>query len=385
VTTLITKYLDTGSTAGGTGDAPDLTGASRAFASLEEFRVWLTTNHPSFVTNDVQVDLFFRATGGVQDTAPLSSNGVHFNQTMDVTRYLRILPLSGSDNALMPLDTSRYRLVQGNSFYHALTLTSAFVEVRGLQIVATGSRANGNRGIVVNRQNGGVILLRECLGVATSTGTTPASDHTFIRSLGNASGTVKCINCCSIDWGRGFYAAGAGSTTETNILYNCAFYRTTVKGIDFVGQGSTVNRMKNLILTATSGSCYPTTGLGGTHDFVDILTSDATSPEVGNRNVTPTFVDDANGDFTPASGDTLAKGQGTDLSADASHPFSVDLEQATRSAPWDIGPVKAAAGGGGPSPVTGSGTFAQGGFALSGSGSSGSVGGPSPFLFRRRR
>jgi hypothetical protein len=35
--------------------------------------------------------------------------------------------------------------------------------------------------------------------------------------------------------------------------------------------------------------------------------------------------------------------------------------------------------------VTGSGTFAQGGFALSGSGSSGSVGGPSPFLFRRRR
>ena len=86
---------------------------------------------------------------------------------------------------------------------------------------------------------------------------------------------------------------------------------------------------------------------GNTTDFSGTCTScednvseDGTAPGTGSStSTTVTFSDEANDNFLLSTSDTGAKDQGTDYSADANLPFSVDILNTTRpvNSVWDRG------------------------------------------------
>jgi hypothetical protein len=101
--------------------------------------------------------------------------------------------------------------------------------------------------------------------------------------------------------------------------------------------GSDVNiQLKNnLAHNNTTDYDFRNTGVTALNNYA----SDATaSPNgLGTDNATFTFINASGNNFKLAGGDTGANGLGVDLSADASFPFSDDIDKATRTAPWDVG------------------------------------------------
>ena len=137
------------------------------------------------------------------------------------------------------------------------------------------------------------------------------------------------INCLTHNDYRGF-------TVRDSIayIYNCTENGSSDKSL-YIFAGATANT-KNCILDTAIYN-------GGTHNQTTNVTG------------TPTYVDSANDDFHLDSGDTVAKDQGTDLSADGNFAFDDDINDGvmgagkageTRSGTWDVGFDEYVAAGG---------------------------------------
>lgn len=138
--------------------------------------------------------------------------------------------------------------------------------------------------------------------------------------------------------------AGGGNNGETLIIYNNGGIGGTkfIFRFDGNGTGDTLIAKNNWMQGTglTFGSWFLSAGFG-TYTHNNNISEDATSPEgAGAQGKVITFVSSGTGNYAPAAGDTSAKGQGADLSADGTYSFSTDVFGATRSAPWDIGPIK---------------------------------------------
>jgi hypothetical protein len=150
-----------------------------------------------------------------------------------------------------------------------------------------------------------------------------------------ATGTkLRVRNTLIYDSGEGIIDPSGNSTVETD-LYNNTIVDNSRNGIKFDNSAHT-RRWKNNLSYGNTTADYAITG-SGTDDYATNMSGDATSPTVGLRSKTPSFVDRANDDYHLASSDTAAKDAGTDLSADATWSFSDDIDGATRSGTWDIG------------------------------------------------
>ncbi|MEE9374486.1 MAG: hypothetical protein V3V00_15630 [Saprospiraceae bacterium] len=93
------------------------------------------------------------------------------------------------------------------------------------------------------------------------------------------------------------------SVFEHLVFYNCA---VTGAALFFTTDGIA----RNLYIHVTSGTCYLATG---SPTESDVLTSDATSPDVGDRNISPTdaMIDPVGGDYMPKKNGVLDVGAAT--------------------------------------------------------------------------
>lgn len=267
-----------------------------------------------------------------QDTTAVVING----STTDTTRYLRIFAASGAE-AQMPYSTSAYRLeVNGSA---CLDIQDEHIRVEAIQAQLTASGSLRPAIIVSSGANCEVFLDRLVVkGVLSG-----VNAHKGINF--NVSGSDKLVvarNCVVYDFTNGTTDSCAyenGSSSSNVYMYNCLSHNS-YRG--FLGRAAT--RVRNCIAIGSNDGFVTTAAFHGDSNYnVSDIASDA--PGANSQNgVTPTFVDEANDNFHLDSGDTIAKDTGEDLSG-VTHGFSVDIDGATRSGSWDIGPDEVASSG----------------------------------------
>lgn len=151
-------------------------------------------------------------------------------------------------------------------------------------------------------------------------------------------------------YGIGFLSSTAVAYVYNNTVYNCR------RGIV---TNSTNQLLKNNICDSNQGDFAFVAGPNASS--TNNLSSDSSVSTYGTGSANPSYADEASDDFHLASGDTAARGNGADLSADANLAFSDDIDGDSRSA-WDIGADEfVGAGGDASTSVAGSAsTSAQG-------------------------
>lgn len=318
--TITDRYVVVGST-GGDGTTTATSGANAAYASYTAAIAAIVAAFPSFVTSDVQVKLHL-----VSGTDSMSANPAIFTATTDSTRFLEIF-FEGT-----------YQLVQTNSFRRCMDLATTKVIVHDLNLLHTGARTNNASGITLTPQaNGRYEFLN---GVIRCTGTgTPSSGHLSFDVVG-APSTVTTIrrNLVIDGWGGTDILAATG---DVQAFDNCTVVNCTT-GIPFVRTSGATLLLRNNICQANTTD-YSITGSGGVLTTSGNVSADTTSPDTAGRSKTVVFTNAGAGDYSLGPTETYANGSGTDLSADATDPFSTDLLGTTRTVPWSSGAYEATA------------------------------------------
>jgi hypothetical protein len=325
--TVVNRYVNTDSTAGGDGTTNATAGANRAYATLNE--AFTAMRSTAWAANRQQPTII--CSGTVADAT--TSTGTWTSLSFDC--YLAII--GNAPNALQ-YDTNSYRIENATGTGGCLFNNGCpYLYVQSLQGKHTISSAVGGRvtfnvlgptsgwtiydrchawGSIVNAQVNAV--------AAFSTSSTSGDTH-----------TLHVRNCCIHDYkatGQ-VHVALVGQTVATSRLH--AYNNTVVNcGNGLVSNASNVLAKNNGVSGCTDG--YSGTLISGSTNNASDLAADATGTNARNS-VTPVFVNVAGGDYHLDTTDTAWKDQGTDLSADATWPFSTDGNGSTRSGTWDIG------------------------------------------------
>lgn len=307
----IVRYINTASSAGGDGTTNATAGANRAYASMA---AWNTAEANDLVaagnTHKVHCE------GTAADT-----NCTISGWTTGVANYITVVV----DQAVRhdgKYNTGKYR-IEATDVGAALDIFPDYTRVEGIQIKLTAT-SGGRRGILAR---GNFCQVSNSLFWAVLSGA--ATTAQGVEGFGS---DIKVWNCIAWDWVnaatvcRGLFQDGGGTAYfYNNTAHNC---RTGIGD----GFGTTV--AKNNCVQDCTLACYAGSfGAASTNNCSD----DATQPGSNGQNGEVTFVDEANDDFHLASGDTVAKDNGTDLSADANLAFSDDCDGNTRTGTWDIG------------------------------------------------
>jgi hypothetical protein len=245
--------------------------------------------------------------------------------TTSTTYYIRIY--TPADERHDGTAGTGYRLeVSGSAGTYAITMQEDDLRLEGLEIARTGTEAGSivatlSQGACANR-------ISHCLlHDAAAQG---------ITHIAGSGGNVKLWN--TIIWGTGNHAIEA-QTVDYNVyqvtICDCA---TNGGFTAFLRSGGTCTAKNCLVQNpnvAAGGANYGGT-IGGTNN----LAADTTAPGSNPQNSkTVTFVASGSNNFKLGSGDTVAKDQGADLSADATIAISDDIIGTARpqNGTYDIG------------------------------------------------
>ena len=275
-----------------------------------------------------------------QDTTAFTING----WTTDATRYIRIFAAAGAE-AKMPYNTSTsYRLEPATGTADVIRVQEDFVRIERIQLTVIKSGANAAR-FGINYGPGGTLgaavpYLEGC--VIRGQITAGSGGGSFGIKCSDNSPVYRCSNTVVYDFND---ATNIGIGYPTDITSGLAYWHnntvvnctTGYRGVPTNGQAG--SRVTNCL--------YDSQGLAGADGFGNTFHSGsnyncsdlaADAPGANSRNSqTTTYVDEAGDDFHLASGDVSCKDFGTDLSADASYPITVDFDWVTRTGTWDIG------------------------------------------------
>ena len=310
---VVTRYVNTASTAGGDGTTNGTAGATRAYATLTE---WESSEQTDLVTaTDTHI---VNCTGTAADTSKFSLTG----WTTDATYFITI----NGENTTGKISTSHYRLsfTTTSNFYYSCIIDADYTVINDMQLQLDVDHIGAN----AYRVTGDFVDLNRCI-VKGIVATSMYGTGFLVSTADGGSAT----NCLAYDFtlasSLGF-DINLSTSTNKFIVDNCTAYDC------YTGftQGFQDANYRNCI------SQLGNDGFGGSANSRDYCVSDVSGDDVGaNGSIgTVSFVDAANDDYTPASGDTLAKGQGQDLSG----TFTDDLTGTTRST-WDVGCLIAAA------------------------------------------
>lgn len=326
----IVRYVNRGSTAGGDGTTNNTSGATRAFATMSAAEAAL----PASTGTDIY-QIRFSLGGGTADTTAVTFGGV----TTSSTAYVEVLPNTSGDHHAGVYSSSYYRLEPTDA---VVTCTLAFARFQGLLMKCMYAAASA-RNVVAASAAAAPSDLRFDRCIAWRGAAATGRVDGFANTASGATNKVSFANCIAIDCNTTALGSGFSSNSSSTLVqtYNCLAH-TCTRGYVSAGTGFTT---KN----SAARSC--TDGFNGSFNAAsDYNASDLAgdAPGANARNsVTPTFTNEASDDFTLASGDTAYKDFGTNLSADATYPVSVDITNTTRAGTWDIGPSEYVAAGGG--------------------------------------
>lgn len=332
--TVVTRYVDAASTAGGDGTTTATSGANRAFASLNEALTalqstdWVGTNQRPVIV----------CGGSTADTVTASPSSTWLGK-LSPACYISIV---GNQPSSLAVDTTKYRLTHTDAGCFGGLTNLCYVRIsfiHGLITVGAGATGIANYAIINPGTNPGNIDVRldscrsECVSMSASR---TSQVHGFWVDTGGTTGNkVTLTNCVA----AGFVGAGAthkGFTATTSASSDVAWYNCTAYNC---GRGFSSEHASQfpIAVNDVAASCADGyTGsfrTGSSHNASDIA---ADAPGTGPVTGTPTFVS-APSDLHLASGDTVCKDAGADLSADSRFAFSTDGDGVARTGTWDIG------------------------------------------------
>lgn len=323
---MITRYVNTNSTAGGNGTTNATSGANRAFATLAEGLDTISNiNNPQPLSDAYT----FYCEGSAADTAPCDQGSWGFETS--ASNYV-LITTTAQNRHNGKWDATKYRreIVNGDSFYchHA-----SHIRIDGIQSKITTSGGGGNGALT-------------CYRLATAANLV-ACDHRISNCI------AWCVDSGGGDVLTGFTNSGGMPTGGTLRIWNCIAYGANASGAGFetdnsAWAGSSVftyncTSYNNGLNYANAQRCYNC--LSASHKtlaFVNISvgshnasTSSSVPGTNGRTNQTFSFVDAANGDFHLTSTDAGARNFG--VSDPGSGLFGDDIDGQTRSGSWDIG------------------------------------------------
>jgi len=308
--TTVTRYVNTASTAGGDGTTNATSGATRAYAGLQAAITAQASARPNLVSNDEL--LYVLCEGTAADTAPVIITGF----TTDSTRYVWIAGNStAAGRHLGVWSASHYRVQVNAASAKAIVDDEEWTRIEGIQAY------NSNAG------SEGVLKVFGLAGTVTYEGLIlrggDIASPVIFQDQGTASMTVR--NCVVYGGSDGIASSGA-----TTLLENVTIAGNSARGV--------VRNAGTLICR----NCYAG-GSGSGADYASTGTYTNCRSEDGSQSTTVVdysvsagayFVNITAGseDFHLGASSALI-GAGTDLSG----TFTTDIDNQTRSVPWDIG------------------------------------------------
>lgn len=274
-----------------------------------------------------------QCTGATEDTTVLSIAG----WTTDATRYIKLWtdPSGGYRHSgkLSSGNVYRFNVTHLSNYQQVIDVNEDFVRLIGLQIHTQSSAILGNYGIRLNSTvaDGAEIFVEQCVIKATLAGTSTGSYGLLTAWVGSGTRSLKMSNCVVYDVNRSTDAVYGIANDGGWVIY-C--YNVVVHNCyNGIYGGSGAMRAKNCIAQDCDGACYASTFHA---DSTNNCSDDGTQPGASGQNGEVVFLDEGNDDFHLDRSDTVALGNGTDLSGDADYPISVDIDNTTRTS-WDIG------------------------------------------------
>lgn len=333
--TVVNRFLNTGSTAGGDGTTNATAGANRAWASMEEVRTALLAAYPTgLVAADVQVNV--ECSGATNDTTTPGTTW----PTSDTTRYVHFSVPSADRKVAW--DDAVYTLERTSNGGPVFTINTNSIRVTGVQFYHSNTTLDpGNHGLSVLSLGGELYLD----GVKMRRVSNVSSIGGFAFDANGKAGTFVFRNVVTWNFTDGiiFQATPSNSTI---VIYNPTI--VGLKGDEgeaiwakFAGGATNaVARIKNALMQRVMNG---------------ITTLNATTDDPATNawaaSITASFVDATVGNFRLQSGDTVAKELGTNLSAVGApqFQFAIDGNGFARpvGAAWDIGADEQGSTGGG--------------------------------------
>lgn len=280
-----------------------------------------------------------------------------YGSNCDSTRYFRVFAAPGHGHSGVWDDTKQRLVVSGDFFPSGITAIDMGTRLEGLQVkVDALDGAVGFQGVMLGYVDTDPFQkLEGCIVQVTGTGRDNSASFGWCVFIGYSAGLGSQFVVNNILYGAHTYTtaglgirslAGYGDGHATGVLYN-----NTIRDCDVgIYEISTIgaNHVKNNIVQDCLSDCYRTDGAWGV-DATSNVSDDGTEPSTNGQNGEVEFVDESsNADLHLDPADTVAKGNGADLSADSYFPFNDDIDGQTRSAPWDCGADGLVSAGGGP-------------------------------------
>jgi hypothetical protein len=325
--TVVTRYVNTASTAGGDGTTNATAGATRAFASLNE-AVDSSAVAKNLGTANEQVTI--HCSGTAADTTPVSFPAACVTTA---TCYVEII---GDAPSSLQYSTSHYRLESSSDSLWDCT-GPRHVRVSRLQSKHTvGAGASGVVSWYWEGANGSTaadIRMDRVHAWAVISASRTSQVIGFRFHAPDTSGYQYAVtNSVTV----GYRAAGAThagivptKSTATEVYYNNTVYDC---GYGFQAFGAAI--LKN---NGATNCDTPWTGAAGSGSTNNASSSGTVLGASGRTSVTPTFVDAAGGNYHLSASDTAWKDFGATLSSDATYPITADGDGVTRTGTWDIG------------------------------------------------
>jgi len=210
-----------------------------------------------------------------------------------------------------------------------------------LQIVHLGSTVIAGVGLWHFSASNYRAKFYRCVFHTSHTGT-PTSGSSFLQaSVYDQTSTWHVVNC--VFTGRADHAIFLYRRLAGNNGHWCIYNNTMVGqqngfyGPAENGGSASCIRLYNNIVERYSGSAATAYYVAFEISVSDCnISDDTSSPNNTFDSLTCSFVDKAGFDLHLDAADTAAAGMGTNLSADSTYPFSVDIDGNTRTR-WSIG------------------------------------------------
>lgn len=322
----ILRFVNTASTAGGDGTTNNTTGATRAYASLNE---WEAAEQTDLVSDGDIAEVI--CSGGL-DSASLFITG----WTTGASNY--ILIHATDDKHAGVFDSGKYHLDGGTAIASILEIQEDFVRFFALQFQRQSIATSG--------------VDRACIRTnLVGAGDIRIEDNIF-KSIG--LNTVGIISAVSFD------DSSPVHTFKNNVVYD--FDGTTHRGIGGLGASATIDVYNNTFINCTTGMASRAnylcknnifqdcaTDIGGTVNSSNDnnLTDNGSIPGANSvANSTLTFENKASDNFALVIGDTDAIGAGIGPSSDSNVPTTDIIGEARSGTTTDIGAFMFVGGGG---------------------------------------